>query len=111
MPVVRAEAPRRGYTRGTRRRRSGRRAPPSGPLAAARADNGPMQIYRVEDASWLSNAYLVAGRAGGSAVVIDTGAPAEPIVEEARRLGVRVAWILNTHFHGDHVAGNAALVR
>ena len=68
-----------------------------------------MLIFKCEDPRWLSNAYLVSDEAGGSAVVIDTGAPTAPIVDEARRLGVRVAMILNTHFHGDHIAGNQEL--
>ena len=70
-----------------------------------------MLIFRSEDPRWLSNAYLVADESGGSAVVIDTGAPTGPIVGEARRLDVRVGMILNTHFHGDHIAGNEELGR
>ena len=70
-----------------------------------------MQVFRAEDPRWLSNAYLVADGPGGQAVVIDTGGPEDAILEQARRLNVRVAMILNTHFHGDHIAGNAALSR
>ena len=70
-----------------------------------------MLITRSEDPRWLSNAYLVADRPGGSAVIIDTGAPTGPILEEAGRLGVSVGMILNTHFHGDHVEGNAELAK
>jgi glyoxylase-like metal-dependent hydrolase (beta-lactamase superfamily II) len=71
----------------------------------------PVQVFRVEDTTWLSNLYLVSDRPGGSAVIIDTGAPVEPVLEEVRRLSVGVPYILNTHFHGDHVAGNEALAR
>src|SRR5215813_11877857 len=68
-------------------------------------------IFRVEDRSWLSNAYLLSNAPGGHGVVIDTGAPMEPLIAEAERRDVRVPWILATHFHHDHVAGNQALVR
>jgi hydroxyacylglutathione hydrolase len=68
-------------------------------------------VFRVEHEGWLSNAYLVTDRLGGHGVVIDTGAPVAPIIAEAERLGVRVPWILATHFHHDHVAGNAALAK
>src|SRR5262245_8756917 len=70
-----------------------------------------MQVFRVEDERWLSNAYLVWDRPGGDAVVIDTGAPAEPLLATVRRQSVKVAWILNTHFHGDHIAQNGALAK
>jgi hydroxyacylglutathione hydrolase len=68
-------------------------------------------VFRVEDGSWLSNAYLVTDAPGGHGLVIDTGAPVEPLIAEAKRLGVRVPWILSTHFHHDHIAGNGALAR
>ena len=70
-----------------------------------------MNIFRVEDPGWLSNAYLVTDEPGGHGVVIDTGAPVERLIAEAERLKVRVPWILGTHFHHDHVAGNEALAR
>ena len=40
------------------------------------------------DPSWLSNAYLVADRAGGTAVFVDSGAPIEPLVAAVQRLEV-----------------------
>jgi len=66
---------------------------------------------RSMDRSLLSNAYLVGLRTGGPAVVIDTGAPLEPILRriEADRLTVRA--ILNTHRHVDHTAGNRELAQ
>lgn len=57
-------------------------------------------------ADWLSNAYLVADGPGGAAVVIDSGGPAEPLLEAAERLGVAPTHLLLTHHHGDHVAEN-----
>ena len=55
---------------------------------------------------WLSNAYLVADEPGGHGVLIDSGAPAEPLVEAIDRLELTVPYLLLTHHHGDHVAQN-----
>ncbi|PYT06906.1 MAG: metal-binding protein [Acidobacteria bacterium] len=60
---------------------------------------------------WLSNSYLVADREAGEGIIVDSGADPEPIVAAARTLGVKVLWIVNTHHHHDHTAGNEALRR
>jgi glyoxylase-like metal-dependent hydrolase (beta-lactamase superfamily II) len=51
----------------------------------------------------LSNAFLVADRPGGHAVLIDAGAPPEPLLLAAERLGVQVTHLLCTHAHIDHI--------
>ena len=56
---------------------------------------------------WLSNAYLVGDEQNGKAVVIDSGGPAEPLLEAIERNGLDVELLLLTHHHGDHVAENA----
>ena len=56
---------------------------------------------------WVSNAYLVADRPGGHGVVIDSGGPAEPLLEAVERHDLTVERLLLTHHHHDHVAGNA----
>ena len=63
------------------------------------------------DESWLSNAYLVADRPGGTAVFIDSGAPLVPLVEVIERLDVQATHLLTTHAHSDHVANHAELER
>ena len=55
---------------------------------------------------WLSNAYLVADEPGGRGVVIDSGAPAEPLLEAIARHELTVEHLLLTHHHHDHVAEN-----
>lgn len=44
--------------------------------------------------------------APGLAAVVDP-AVAAPVLAEAHRLGLRITHILNTHWHPDHVGGNA----
>jgi len=56
------------------------------------------------DPGWLSNAYLVADQEGGTAVFVDSGAPLEPLLEQARAWGVTPTHVLRTHAHHDHVA-------
>jgi glyoxylase-like metal-dependent hydrolase (beta-lactamase superfamily II) len=61
------------------------------------------------DSRWLSNAYLVADREGGTAVYVDSGAPLEPLRRAAEAWGVQPEAVLRTHSHPDHVAHEAEL--
>jgi glyoxylase-like metal-dependent hydrolase (beta-lactamase superfamily II) len=63
-------------------------------------------IERSMSDQWLSNAYLVADEPGGRAVIIDSGAPPEPLIEAIDRHGVTPEKLLLTHHHHDHVAEN-----
>src|SRR5687768_2007172 len=55
---------------------------------------------------WLSNSYLVGDPEGDGAVVIDSGGPAEPLLDAAERNGLEPRLLLLTHHHHDHVAEN-----
>ncbi len=63
-----------------------------------------MIIERSLHPQWLSNTWLVADRPGGHAILVDTGAPVEPILRAVENLGVTVTHALCTHHHFDHVA-------
>ena len=58
-----------------------------------------MIVERSMDPRWLSNAYLVADRAGGTAVFVDSGAPIEPLLAAVDRLEVHPTHLLTTHAH------------
>ena len=61
------------------------------------------------DPQWLSNAYLVADRSGGTAVFVDSGAPIPPLLAAVDRLEVHPTHLLTTHAHEDHVAHHRQL--
>lgn len=64
-----------------------------------------MILQRVEQADWLSNAYLVVDEPGGKGVLIDGNGVIEPLLERADREGTELTHILLTHDHLDHVVG------
>ena len=51
--------------------------------------------------------YIVAESEGGEGVVIDPSFGIEPVLNSVDAHGLKVRFILNTHSHRDHVAGNA----
>jgi glyoxylase-like metal-dependent hydrolase (beta-lactamase superfamily II) len=53
--------------------------------------------------------YIVGCEETRKALVIDPGPDAQRIVSEAQSRGLEIELIVNTHGHGDHTAGNAAL--
>lgn len=55
--------------------------------------------------------YLVADRESGRAVVVDPQWDTEPYRRLARLHGVRIAHVLETHNHADHVSGRGRLAR
>jgi glyoxylase-like metal-dependent hydrolase (beta-lactamase superfamily II) len=52
---------------------------------------------------YLSNAYVVADRRGGTAVYVDSGAPLAPLLTFVSQQGLTPAAVLRTHSHADHV--------
>jgi hydroxyacylglutathione hydrolase len=52
---------------------------------------------------WLSNAFVIADREGGTALFVDSGADVAPLVAALEEWGATPAAILRTHSHDDHV--------
>ncbi len=67
-----------------------------------------MIVVRSVNARWLSNAYLVAAAPDGPALVVDAGAPPEPLLRAAREMNLRIELVVLTHHHGDHCSERAA---
>lgn len=63
------------------------------------------------DPGWLSNAYLAGDADGGTAVMVDSGAPLPSLLAALSSRRLTLAAILTTHRHPDHVAGHREMVR
>ncbi len=68
-----------------------------------------MLVARSMDPGWLSNAYAIAGREGGPAVFVDSGADVGPLVAAVEGWGAAPVALLRTHSHHDHVVHEAEL--
>jgi glyoxylase-like metal-dependent hydrolase (beta-lactamase superfamily II) len=67
-------------------------------------------IVRQLQVGFMDNfSYLVGCETSRQAMVIDPAGDAQEIVALAKSLGLTIVLIVNTHGHGDHTAGNAAL--
>ncbi len=53
--------------------------------------------------------YILGCEATREALVIDPGGEVDRIIEEARREGLQIKYIVNTHGHWDHTVGNDRL--
>jgi len=54
--------------------------------------------------------YLVGDHPGGKAVLIDPAGDYEAIMEHIDKHDVSIEWIINTHGHWDHTAGNEKMI-
>src|SRR4029079_16248612 len=66
-------------------------------------------VERSMHPDWLSNAYLIGDKEGGTAVFVDSGAPLRPLFDAVSTHGLRVTHLLTTHADGDHIAGDDAI--
>ena len=58
---------------------------------------------------WLSNAYVIGDKEGGTGVFVDSGAPLRPLFDAVSAHGLSVTHLLTTHADADHIAGDDAI--
>src|SRR4051812_20736664 len=68
-----------------------------------------LQIHTVVSMPFQENTYILWQEDRQDAVVVDPGLEPESILELLDERGLRVAAILDTHGHADHIAGNGAI--
>ena len=68
-------------------------------------------IVRLMVGPLMANCYIAGCKKTGEAVVIDPGGDVPKIVSDVVKRGLTVKYILNTHGHWDHTAGNDELKR
>lgn len=56
-----------------------------------------------------ANCYLVYDKESGDSVIVDPGGDTTPVLKEIEKRHLSLHYILNTHGHFDHIAGNAGL--
>ena len=54
-------------------------------------------------------AYVIGDTESGECLVVDPGAHVDTLIAEAERNNLTIKYIVNTHGHVDHIAGNAEL--
>jgi hydroxyacylglutathione hydrolase len=71
----------------------------------------PLAIHRFTYGPFAENTYVVVGRSGKQAMIVDPGVDADAVLDEVAALGLTVTLLVNTHGHLDHVASNALFKR
>ncbi len=69
-----------------------------------------MIIEQIQIGSFEIFCYILGDPETGEGIIIDPGGEAAPVVKRAESRGVsKIKWIVNTHSHVDHVAGNKSM--
>jgi glyoxylase-like metal-dependent hydrolase (beta-lactamase superfamily II) len=69
----------------------------------------PLQIHTIVSMPFEENTYVLWLPKSDEAIVVDPGLEPELILEFLEEQGLKVAAILNTHGHADHIAGNGPM--
>jgi hydroxyacylglutathione hydrolase len=68
-----------------------------------------LKLSRIVSVPFEENAYIAHLEGRGDCFIVDPGLEPERIIEHLQKTGLTPDVILNTHGHGDHIGGNAAL--
>ena len=70
-----------------------------------------MKVYKFTIGTFAVNNYLIQSETSHKAILIDAGEAPQPILNKIQSLGLELVYLINTHGHGDHIAGNATIIR
>ncbi len=70
-----------------------------------------MKVYKFTIGTFAVNNYLIQSETSHKAILIDAGESPQPILNKIQSLGLELVYLINTHGHGDHIAGNATVIR
>ncbi|UCD70724.1 MAG: MBL fold metallo-hydrolase [Syntrophobacterales bacterium] len=70
-----------------------------------------MVIEQYEVGSFAVFAYLVGDEESGKGLIIDPADETEMLINETKKFGLEIIYIVNTHSHVDHIMGNAEMKR
>ncbi len=70
-----------------------------------------MKVYKFTIGTFAVNNYLIQSETSHNAILIDAGEAPQPILNKIQSLGLELVYLINTHGHGDHIAGNATIIR
>lgn len=69
-----------------------------------------LEVVQIPAGEMKNFAYLVICPRSGEALAVDPSYGADALLAEIEHRGVELKWLLNTHGHSDHLAGNAAVL-
>ena len=72
-------------------------------------NDSDLTVVPIVSIPFQENAFLVYLEGRNDCLVVDPGLEPEKILEQIDQRQLTPAAVLNTHGHGDHIAGNAAL--
>jgi len=70
-----------------------------------------MVLEQYEVGNFAVFAYLVGDEQAGKGLIIDPADETEMLINEAKKFGIEITYIVNTHSHVDHIMGNAEMKR
>lgn len=75
----------------------------------AEENERPLRVDVLTVGPMETGCYIVSDKEADELMVIDPGGDADLVMESVRMTGSRPKYIVNTHGHADHIAGNARL--